>query len=51
MGYRHYFFLVDKKDVELVKDKTGIRLYLPPSFLRYAPQERNTEADIRCPRL
>lgn len=22
MGYRHYFFLVDKKDVELVKDKT-----------------------------
>ena len=22
MGYRHYFYLVDKKDVELVKDKT-----------------------------
>jgi hypothetical protein len=22
MGYRHYFFLVDKKDVERVKDKT-----------------------------
>ena len=22
MGYRHYFYLVDKRDVELVKDKT-----------------------------
>lgn len=28
MGYRHYFYLVDKKDVERVKDKTYDKLLL-----------------------
>lgn len=28
MGYRHYFYLVDKKDVEKVKDKNYDKLLL-----------------------